>query len=131
MSRSLRVWLPALCAAVWLAAGTAPARAAGFENFNNFPESGSTYTNGSFLGQDGSTWTYVQCRGNKIIGAPRTPGLNKGTNLAYVASGTITGGCGNLSFDWMQMFTTTVDVDVVVNGTVRHTLVSTAQNVTN
>ncbi|HRT06385.1 MAG TPA: endonuclease [Kiritimatiellia bacterium] len=130
MPRSLRAWIPALCAAAWLAARTA-AQAAGFETFDNFPETGSTYTNGSFLGQDGSTWTYVQCRGNKIIGAPRTPGLNKGTNLAYVASGTITGGCGTLSFDWMQLFTATVGVDVVVNGTVRHTIVGGPQNATN
>lgn len=130
MSCFLQVSFPALCAIVWLAAGTA-ASAAGFEDFDHFPETGSTYTNGSFLGQDGSTWTYVQCRGNKIIGAPRTPGLNKGTNLAYVASGTIAGGCGNLSFDWMQMFTSSVRVDVVVNGTVRHTLAGGPQNATN
>lgn len=113
-----------------LAAGLAGSARAGSETFANFPEISSTYANGTFLGQDGSTWTYFQCRGNKFINAP-TPGLNKGTNLAYVASGTITGGCGNLSFDWMQMFTASVRVDVVINGTVRQTIEGGGQNITN
>ena len=113
-----------------LAAGLAGTARAGSETFANFSYSGSTYTNGTFVGQDGSTWTYFQCRGNKFINAP-TPGLNKGTNLAYVASGTITGGCGNLSFDWMQMFTASVRVDVVINGTVRQTIEGGGQNITN
>ncbi len=33
----------------------------GFETFDNFPATGSTYQDGTFPGQDGSTWTYVQC----------------------------------------------------------------------
>ena len=108
-----------------------PARADGFEDFAHFPETGSTYNNGSFPGRDGSTWTYLQCRGNKVIAAP-TPGLNKGTNLAYVASGTLTGGCGTLSFDYMQMFTSSVRVDVIVNGTIRPPVVTGGvQNITN
>ena len=109
-----------------------PAFAAGAENFNNFPITAGTYTNGSFLGQDGSTWSFVGCRGDKIIGAPRTPGLDKGrTPAASVASGTLAGGCGTLSFDWMKMFTSTVSLDVVVNDVVRHTITGGVQNVTN
>ena len=130
MSRSLRTWFPALCAAVWLAAGPA-ARADGFENFDNFPETGSGYNDGTFLGQDGSTWTYVECRGNKIIGPLRTPGLNDGTPLAFVGSSNLVGGCGTVSFDWMLMFGTTASVDVVVNDTVYHTITGGGQNVTN
>lgn len=131
MSRFLRAWIPALCAAAWLAAGTS-ARAAGFENFNNFPVTGSSYTNGTFAGQDGSTWTYHQCRGDKIIGPPRTPGLHKGqTPAAHVVSGTIAGGCGTLSFDWMMMFNSTCDFDVLINDVVRYTITGGVQNVTN
>ncbi|MGD9611894.1 MAG: endonuclease I family protein [Kiritimatiellia bacterium] len=37
----------------------------------------------------------------------------------------IAGGCGTLSFDYMKMYTSTVQLDVVVNGTVRHTIVGT------
>ena len=116
-----------------LAAGfaTAPLTlAAGLENFNNFPETGSGYNNGTFTGQDGSTWTYFQCRGNKVIDAP-TPGLNDEDPLAYIVSGTLTGGCGTLSFDYKQLFTHTSDVDVVVNDTVRYTVHTQVQNATN
>ncbi len=131
MAHSLRIRLPLLCTAVWLAT-TASSLAEGFENFNNFPETGSSYNNGTFPGQDGSTWTYVQCRGNKIIGAPRTPGLNDGTPLAFVGSSNLVGGCGTVSFDWMLMFGSTVGVDVVVNDTVYHSLVTgSGLNVTN
>jgi endonuclease I len=103
---------------------------AGSEDFANFPETESSYGDGTFTGQDGSTWTYLQCRGNKVIDAP-TPGLNDEVPLAYVASGTIAGGCGILSFEYKQLFTHTSVVDVVVNDSVRYTLNTPAQNVTN
>ena len=129
MDRVSSCWLALLLAWAILAKPQMTA-AAGTENFAHFPETGSIYNNGSFPGQDGSSWSYVQCRGNKVIQAP-TPGLNKGTNLAYVASGILTGGCGALSFDWMQMFTSSVRVDVVVNGITRHTIQGGGQNITN
>lgn len=123
-----RTWILRVLA---LLAGLPAAFGVGFENFNNFPVTGSTYADGTFLGQDGSTWTYVQCRGNKVINAP-TPGLNKGSlPAASVASGAIANGCGTLSFDWMQLFTGAVNLDIVVNGTVRHTVTGGIQNVTN
>lgn len=108
---------------------TRPVRA-GSEDFANFPETGSSYGSGTFTGQDGSTWTYLQCRGNKVINAP-TPGLNDEAPLAYVKSGALSGGCGTLSFEYKQLFTHTSVVDVVVNDTVRYTLNSGAQHVTN
>ena len=127
MSRALRTWLPLLCAAGWLGAGTA-APAAGFENFNHFPVTTNSYPSGTFTGQDGSTWTYVECQGSKIITAPRTPGLNRGAN-AYVESGPLAGGCGTLTFDWMQMFSSAVSFQVLVNGIVRHTITGGTINV--
>ena len=33
----------------------------GAETFANFPETGSSYLNGTFKGQDGSVWSYVYC----------------------------------------------------------------------
>ena len=130
MSRDLRIPCPALVAAVLLA-GAAQAYADGFENFTNFPVTGSTYSDGTFLGQDGSTWSYTQCQGSKVIAAP-TPGLAKGgPPLACVGSSNLVGGCGTLSFDWMQMYPTTVSVDVVVNDSVYHTISGGAQNATN
>lgn len=108
-----------------------PAVADGFEDFANFPETGSTYNSGTFPGRDGSTWAYDSCRGDKVITAP-SPGLHNGqTPPARVVSGTLTGGCGILTFDYKQLYTATTCVDVVVNGTVRHTVYSSAQHVTN
>ena len=130
MSRASIFWIGALVAAA-IFPGASRAFAAGLENFSNFPVTSSTYSDGTFAGQDGSTWTYVQCQGSKVINAP-TPGLAKGgPPLAAVASSNLAGGCGTVSFDWMQMYPTTVSVDVVVNDTVYHTLTGGAQNVTN
>ncbi len=125
--------LPSFGLALLLGAFLAPrpSSADGFEDFVHYPETGNSSYSGTFTGRDGSTWTYVKCRGDRVIQAP-SPGLNKGTTpLASVESGTLTGGCGVLSFDYKQLFTSTAAVDVVVNGTVRYTLTSTAQNVTN
>ena len=48
----------------------------GLETFVNFPEAGSTYEDGTFIGQDGSVWTYWQCRGDLLI-TDETPCLGK------------------------------------------------------
>jgi hypothetical protein len=92
------------------------AKSQGLENFNNYPETSNAYHNGTFTGQDGSTWTYNQCRGDSSIVAP-TPTLGKGrTPTAEVFSGTIHGGCGTMNFDYKQVFSTTVSLDVFING---------------
>ncbi len=123
-------WVPLLLA-VGLAA-VPPARAAGFENFNNFPVTGGSYTNGTFFGQDGSIWTYVQCRGDQIITAPRTPTLARNSSpLASIVSGTLSNGCGNLSFDWMRPFASVCNFDILINGSVRHTITGGVTDMTN
>lgn len=110
-------------------AWTAPdVRADGLETFANFGVTGSSYVTTSFSGQDGSTWTCANCRGNKVINSP-TPGMAKGTN-AWIQSGTIAGGCDTLSLDYMQMFSASVQFGVYINGVLRHTIIGTAaQNV--
>lgn len=114
-------WLPLLLAA-GLAAAPA-ARGAGFENFNNFPVTGGSYSNGTFLGQDGSTWRFTECRGDQIITAApphRTPTLAKSAT-AKITSGTLSNGCGTLSFDWMRPFASTCHFEVLVNSDVYYT----------
>ena len=129
MTRAAHVTIRLLfCAMPFVAAPAAVA--AGFENFNDFPVTGNSPSNGTFLGQDGSTWTFFECQGNNLITPPRTPGLAKGTPFAYVASGTITGGCGELSFDWRRL-QTNCNFDVLVNDVVRHTLTGGVKDVTN
>jgi hypothetical protein len=103
------------------------AKCQGLENFNNYPETSNAYHNGTFTGQDGSTWTYNQCRGDSVIIAP-TPTLGKNrTPTGEVYSGTITGGCGTLSFDYEQVFSTNVALDVFVNGILLTTVTSTSE----
>lgn len=104
-----------LFAAMLLATGTIFAQ--GLENFNNFTPTGNTYQDGTFTGQDGSSWTYWQCRGDMLIGTGPTPCLGKNrTPPSQMTSGNINNGCGVLSFDYMQAFSTNVSLDVYVNG---------------
>ena len=129
MPRARRFQLGCLAAAA-LWAGATPALADGLEDFANFPGTGS-YADGTFTGRDGSLWSYVQCQGGKVIHAP-TPGLAKGSSpFACVTSGTITGGCGNISFDWMVMFSPTARIDIIVNDVVRHTITGGVKDVVN
>ncbi len=101
------------------------ARSQGLENFNNYPETTNAYHNGTFTGQDGSIWSYNQCRGDSAINAP-TPTMGKNrTPTGEVFSGTIHGGCGTLNFDYKQVFTTSVSLDVFVNGILLTTVTTT------
>lgn len=101
--------------------------AQGTENFNNYPETGNSYQNGTFTGQDGSVWTYWQCRGDVVI-TPPSPCLGKDrTPTSEVISGTLHNGCGTLSFDYMQGFSTNVNLDVFVNGLLVATVTSSSQ----
>ena len=89
----------------------------GLETFANYPETGGTYQTGTFTGLDGSTWSYTQCRGDQIIDS-KTPCIGKDrTPVSQVESGIISGGCGILSFDYMQAFSSSVNLDVYVNST--------------
>ncbi|RSK41845.1 lamin tail domain-containing protein [Mangrovimonas spongiae] len=96
----------------------------GTETFDNFPETGSSYADGTFTGNDGSTWTYVQSRGDSeitghalMLGRDRSP-------QAEVYSGSISGGIGTLTFNYMQAFSTNVNLNVLVNGNVVGTVTS-------
>jgi len=97
------------------------------ETFDNFPETGNTYNDGSFIGQDGSTWEYVQARGDQPIDGA-TPMLGRGrTPDAFIESGTISGGIDKLSFDYSQAFSSNVELEVYVNGTLVGTVTSDNQ----
>ncbi len=98
----------------------------GLENFNNYPETSNAYHDGTFQGQDGSTWSYFQCRGDSVIVAP-SPTLGKNrTPTAEVMSGTLNNGCGSLSFSYKQVFSSSVSMDVFVNGLLVYTAITTA-----
>jgi hypothetical protein len=87
----------------------------GNETFDNFPSTTSSYVDGSFLGQDGSTWTHTQCRGDvSITGQSIMIGRNRSPQSEFY-SGTIAGGVGTISFNYMQAFGTNVNLNVLVN----------------
>jgi hypothetical protein len=87
----------------------------GLENFNNYTGTPGHYHNGTFTGQDGSIWTYKQCRSNRPIISP-SPCLGKARDTtARVWSGTLQNGCGTFNFDYKQAYSTAVDLDVYVN----------------
>lgn len=89
--------------------------AQGLETFANYPENTNAYHDGTFLGLDGSTWSYFQSRGDSVITAP-TPTLGKNrTPTSEVRSGAIANGIGTLSFDYRQVFSTDVSLNVLVN----------------
>lgn len=92
------------------------AAAQGLENFNNYAGTSGTYSDGTFIGQDGSTWSYSQCRSDRAIAAP-SPCMGKGRNpTGKVVSGLLANGCGTLTFDYKQGFSSAVNLNVFVNG---------------
>lgn len=87
----------------------------GNETFANFPETSQSYLSNSFKGLDGSIWSYVFCSGNSAgVIDGRTPVMKKDAT-AKVESGIIQGGCGYLTFRYMQAFSANVDLSVFVN----------------
>ncbi|HLS31455.1 MAG TPA: T9SS type A sorting domain-containing protein [Flavobacteriaceae bacterium] len=105
--------------------------AQGHETFDNFDEPETSYETGTFIGQDGSTWNYVEARGdtqaeieegNKAImlGRNRTPD-------AELTSGTLQNGIGTLMFTYMQAFSSDVELEVYVNDDLVYTATSDGQ----
>ncbi len=87
----------------------------GHETFDNFSETESAYVDGTFTGQDGSTWTYVQCRGDyEINGSAIMIGKDRDPQSNFY-SGTIANGISTMSFKYQQAFSTNVNLNVYVN----------------
>ncbi len=106
--------------------GQPPVVDGGHETFDNL-EAGSTYSSGTFTGQDGSDWTYVNCRGDyEIDGKAIMIGRNQ-TPQSHFYSGTLEGGMGVLSFDYAQAFATDVNLQVMVNDEVVATVTTNDQ----
>ena len=99
----------------------------GHETFDNVAISGNSYQDGTFQGQDGSTWVYVQARGSdQITGQAIMLGRNRSPG-SYVASGIIPNGIGTLKFSYKQPFTTNVNMEVYVNDILVYTSITNNQ----
>ncbi len=102
--------------------------AQGLETFDGFSLAGNSYADGTFTGQDGSTWTYTQCRGDyTITGNSIMIGRNRDPQSNFY-SGSISGGIGVLNFDYMQAFSANVNLKVLINGMEVATLTSNDEN---
>lgn len=78
----------------------------GMETFDDFTNSSSSYQAGTFIGQDGSIWTYAKTRGDCPI-TGKTPTI-RNQAAAYIRSGTISNGVANLTFNYRMPFSDTV-----------------------
>ncbi|WP_034062603.1 T9SS type A sorting domain-containing protein [Lacinutrix jangbogonensis] len=102
----------------------------GTESFDGFTETGSSYTDGTFTG-DNASWTFVQSRGDQsITGKSIMLGRNR-TPQAELYSGTISGGIGTISFNYQRAFGTDVNLNILVNDIVVGTVVSTDNTIQN
>ena len=99
------------------------------EQFDNYPETSSSYNSGTFTGIDGSTWNYVKCAGAaaQAIDSP-TPVLGRNQDpAAELYSGTLPGGVKQLEFEYMQAFTNNTNLEVYVNDTKVYTATSVSE----
>ena len=97
-----------------------PAPEFGLETFDYLTYGGSSYESGSFLGQDGSSWNYSKVRGDSSI-AGRSPTLEKAKG-AFIRSGVIPGGVGQVSLKYRKAATQGVACGVYVNGALAGTI---------
>jgi hypothetical protein len=95
--------------------GEPPVVNGGHETFDNLEITGASYQSGTFLGQDGSDWTFVQCRGDREIDGKAIMVGRSTTPQSHFYSGVLEGGISTLTFDYMQAFTTNVNLEVHVN----------------
>ncbi|HLV91569.1 MAG TPA: T9SS type A sorting domain-containing protein, partial [Aequorivita sp.] len=98
--------------------------AQGHETFDNLDLTGNSYLNGSFVGQDGITWTYGQSRGDiELNGKALTLGRNRAEDM-FLESAALTNGVGTLEFSYSQAFSNPVNLEVLVNGVLVYTATS-------
>ena len=90
------------------------------ETFDHFTYTGAAYASGTFLGQDGSVWTYARTRGDSSIEG-RSPTLEKSRG-ACIRSGTIPGGVGTLALKYRKAGQQRLNCSIFVNDTLAGTL---------
>ncbi len=89
----------------------------GMETFTNVPETGSSYTNINWTGDNGIAWSATDARTDLTINGKCITFKKAATVAPYTISGTETGGCGSISFKHKQMYSTTGGaLNVYING---------------
>ncbi|MDN4165376.1 lamin tail domain-containing protein [Cytophagales bacterium LB-30] len=102
-----------------------------FEDFTNYPVSTGTtaYSNGSFAGNNGITWNYIQANGaNEAVITDKSLMLGRNRSpLSSLTSQSISGGIGTLEFDYRQAFSTNVNLEVYVNDVLITTVTTSSE----
>lgn len=91
----------------------------GLEDFSNLTV-GSSYSDGSFVGNNGITWSYIQSRDDNNTAGVTAPALmlRRSSDNSKVTSSAISGGIGDFSVKLYKGFTGGGDrqVELLVNG---------------
>lgn len=101
----------------------------GLENFDNYSSPTTAYKDATFIGQDGSTWTCFQTRGDAAAEInPSDQAIMLGKNKSStLTSGTLHNGISSLKFSYMQAFSTNVNLEVYVNSVLVYTATTTSE----
>lgn len=102
--------------------------AQGHETFDNLDQPGSSYQDGSFTGENGVVWNYLQARGDSdaevnegdnaiMLGRNRTPD-------AELSSESIPNGIGTLQFTFKKAFSSDTNLEVYVNDDLVYTAIT-------
>ncbi len=86
------------------------------ETFDNYPETGSSYQDGTFTGVDGVQWSYTDARGDQDLGSGHALTFSNDTNAASL-SATIDGGIDSFSVEYTNAFSTPAGLELFINGT--------------
>lgn len=101
--------------------------AQGHETFDNLEITGNSYSDGTFQGQDGVMWEFIQARGdNEITGQAIMLGKDRSPSSS-LASGIITNGMGTLKFSYKQAYSSNVNMEVYVNENLVYTATTSGQ----
>ena len=85
------------------------------ENFANYSVTGFSYEDGNFSGALANTWTYVDARGYPGVSSSGETVVLK-ANTSSNLSTTISNGISEFSFDYVQAFSSNVNLQVYING---------------
>lgn len=97
--------------------------AQGHETFDNLDlePTANSYADGSYVGDAGITWNYLQSRGDFDLNG-RAIMLGRGRTPDAELTATIPGGIGTLEFSYYKAFSTDVEVEIYANGTLITTI---------
>lgn len=92
------------------------------ETFSNLGLSGTSYSEGSFVGDNGITWAYTESRGDFTLDGQAIM-LDKDGDGASL-SATISGGISSFSVEFFDAYSGAAQVEVYINGTLVGTSIS-------